>query len=132
MDIQTGQQKEINTTSFQRTSHYHIKADSISIAKQMQMERNETMTIQDQGPSAFVFANGNSSRSTRAAQVHLRRRIYGDNSEVKLNRGSKLQQALTRSIKLIHLSQFLRAFQLPKNGIKSLYRDPNPTLISVS
>ena len=119
-DIKTGLQKEINLNSFLRTSLYQIKTASISIAKQMQMERNNTMTIQDQGPSAFVFANGNTSRTTRTAQVHLPRRIYGDNSEDKHNRGSMLQQALTRSIKLIHLSQFLQASWL-------LHRDKKPT-----
>jgi hypothetical protein len=37
-------------------------------------------------PSAFVFANGNCSRATKASRVHLLERIYGDRSEAKNKR----------------------------------------------
>ena len=47
--------------------------DSISIAKQMQMGRNITMTIKFQVPLAFVSANGNSSWSKKAISIHLQK-----------------------------------------------------------
>jgi hypothetical protein len=97
----------------------------------MQMVINDIVTIQLPAPSAFVLANGNSSKSTKDSEAHLQ-----EESKVtmprKIKPRSMLFGPLTRSIKLIHLSQFLRALQLLKSGIKSLYRDPSPTLISAS
>jgi hypothetical protein len=45
----------------------------------MQMEINDTLTIQPPSTLAFVLANGDGSEATNNSRAHLRRRIYGDN-----------------------------------------------------
>jgi hypothetical protein len=37
----------------------------------MQMETNDTLTIQPPAPLAFVLANGDSSKATNTSRAHL-------------------------------------------------------------
>ena len=40
----------------------------------MQMETNDTLTIQPPSPLAFVLANGDGSQATNNSRAHLRRK----------------------------------------------------------
>ena len=59
---------------FRRTWQDKIKISSSQIPKQMQMEINDTLTIQPPTPLAFVLANGDGSKATNNSRAHLQRK----------------------------------------------------------
>jgi hypothetical protein len=52
----------------------------------MQMEINDTLTIQPSSPLAFVLANGDSSRATKTSLAHLLKESIVTISGLRINR----------------------------------------------